>query len=113
MATGAAGSPTLPRALMTAWLIGASSTALSACLGAAVLLRGSGDSPFAVASLCCYALYAAQLAWMLRRIGRFSPLSALLFPFPLAFFHGVFARSLWLTKVRRAVSWRGRRIPTG
>ena len=39
-----------------------------------------------------YVLYAAQLYWMLRRIGSFGPLTAIAFPIPLAFFHVVFFR---------------------
>jgi hypothetical protein len=40
-----------------------------------------------------YAMYAAQLYWMLRTIGSFGPLTALLFPIPLVFFHVVYFRS--------------------
>jgi len=36
--------------------------------------------------------------------------AALLYPLPLAFFHAVFARSVWLVKVRGSATWRGRRI---
>jgi 4,4'-diaponeurosporenoate glycosyltransferase len=57
-----------------------------------------------------YALYAAQAWWMLRRIGSFGPVTALAFPLPLAFFHAVFVRSIWLAKVRGSVTWRGRRV---
>lgn len=111
MAPGAGGSAPLARALMIAWLIGSTSSVITLGLGLAKLLPGSArDVPFAVATLACYALYAAQLLWILLRIGSFSPLTALLFPLPLAFFHGVFARSAWLAKVRRVVTWRGRRI---
>lgn len=46
---------------------------------------------------------------MLRRIGSFGPVTALAFPLPLAFFHAVFAKSVWLAKVRGSVTWRGRR----
>jgi 4,4'-diaponeurosporenoate glycosyltransferase len=59
-----------------------------------------------------YVAYATQLAVQLRRVGRFSPLTAALFPVPLAFFLAVFARSLVRTFVRRRVTWRGRTIPT-
>ena len=66
--------------------------------------------PFGATAAGLYALYAAQLWWMFRRIGNFGPVTALLFPFPLAFFHAVFARSVWLVKVRGSVTWRGRQI---
>jgi 4,4'-diaponeurosporenoate glycosyltransferase len=59
-----------------------------------------------------YAAFAVQLAVLLRRVGSFSPLTALLYPIPLAFFVGVFLRSAVLTFVRREVAWRGRRVRT-
>lgn len=59
-----------------------------------------------------YAAYVVQLLVLLRRVGRFSPLVALAYPLPLAFFIGVFVRSLVLTYVRRRVGWRGRTIRT-
>ncbi|HET9441906.1 MAG TPA: hypothetical protein VFO65_01215, partial [Acidimicrobiales bacterium] len=65
------------------------------------------------AAAALYATYALQLGALLRRVGRFHPLAAALFPVPLAFFLAVFARSLVLTFVRRRVEWRGRTIPTG
>lgn len=59
-----------------------------------------------------YALYVLQLAVLFRRVGRFSPLTAVVYPIPLLFFVGVFLRSLVLTFVRRQVRWRGRTIAT-
>ncbi|HVF32676.1 MAG TPA: glycosyltransferase family 2 protein [Acidimicrobiales bacterium] len=59
-----------------------------------------------------YAAYVAQLVVLFRRVGGFSPLTALLYPVPLAFFVVVFLRSLVLTFVRREVRWRGRTIRT-
>jgi 4,4'-diaponeurosporenoate glycosyltransferase len=59
-----------------------------------------------------YAAYALQLAVLFRRVGRFNPLTALLYPIALAFFLAVFVRSLVLTFVRREVRWRGRTIRT-
>lgn len=59
-----------------------------------------------------YAAYVVQLAVLFRRVGRFSPLTALLYPIPLVFFLGVFVRSLVLTFVRRQVRWRGRTLGT-
>ena len=116
MATGAAGMPELPGALMVAWLTGAASAIIVFALGIAAL-AGSGSvgggmaNPwFGAAGVGLYVLYAAQMWWMMRRIGSFGPLSALLYPLPLAFFYLVFARSAWLTWVRGMVTWRGRRI---
>lgn len=60
-----------------------------------------------------YALYAGQLYWMLRRIGSFGPLTALLFPVPLAFFHVVFFRAMHLVRRGKEVTWKGRSILAG
>lgn len=96
--------PTL--ALILVWLSG--------CLAAgwypARTLFGGG--PPVAASLGLYAAYAAQLQWMLGRVGRFGPAAAV-FPVPLAFFVVVFVRSLVSTVVLGRVRWKGRTIPTG
>lgn len=59
-----------------------------------------------------YVLYAGELYWMLRRIGSFGPLTALLFPVPLVFFHVVFFRSMHRVRFRNEVTWKGRSIRT-
>ena len=59
-----------------------------------------------------YLAYALQLVVLFRRVGRFSPVTALLYPIPLAFFVAVFLRSVVLTFIRREVTWRGRSIRT-
>jgi 4,4'-diaponeurosporenoate glycosyltransferase len=110
VATGAGDSPPLPRALMAAWITGATTAVIVLFLGIAALSAGGPRAAFGAAALGLYALYAAQLWWMFRRIGSFGPVTALLFPFPLVFFHAVFARSVWLVKVRGSVTWRGRQI---
>ena len=48
--------------------------------------------------------------WVLRRIGSFRWTSAAVFPVPLAAFIAIFLRSVVLTRLRREVTWRGRRI---
>jgi 4,4'-diaponeurosporenoate glycosyltransferase len=60
-----------------------------------------------------YLLYAAALAWQLRRLGNYGPLTALLFPVPLLFFGAVFLLSLARTFLWKAVRWKGRTIPLG
>ena len=57
-----------------------------------------------------YAAVVVQLAWMAWRIGRFGVVALVLFPIPLAVFLVVFARSAFLTVVRRRVRWKGREI---
>lgn len=92
-AGGAAGTRPLTLVLVVVWMSG--------LIGAAVDLEP-----------VLYAAFALQLAVLLRRVGSFSPLTALLYPIPLAFFVGVFLRSVVLTFVRREVVWRGRRVRT-
>ena len=55
-----------------------------------------------------YAAVVAQLAWIARRIGRFGVLAIVLYPIPLIAFIAIYIRSIYLTYVRRRVSWRGR-----
>jgi 4,4'-diaponeurosporenoate glycosyltransferase len=55
-----------------------------------------------------YAAVVVQLAWMARRIGRFGVLALVLYPIPLLAFLAIYVRSIYLTYVRRRVSWRGR-----
>jgi len=110
MASGSGDTPPLARGLMIAWLTGATSSVILLAMGIAALAgpgRG-GSGAFGAAALAVYCLYASEAWWMLRRIGSFGPVTALAFPLPLAFFHAVFARSLWLSKVRGRVTWRGR-----
>lgn len=57
-----------------------------------------------------WAALSLQLWWMLRRIGSFHPLTAVLFPIPLLAFFALFARSMVVRVARRPVAWRGRRI---
>jgi 4,4'-diaponeurosporenoate glycosyltransferase len=65
-----------------------------------------------VASLVVVAFVAQQHA-MLRQVGRFRWWTALLYPITTALFVVVFLRSLWITVVRRRVTWRGRTIALG
>jgi len=53
----------------------------------------------------------AQFRHFLRQLGSFGWLWAVAYPIPLAMFLVVFARSVWLTAVRRQVQWRGRDVP--
>lgn len=96
-ATGATSTRPATFVLISLWLSG--------CISAAWSL----PAPVAAG---VYAAYVAQLAWMLRRIGRFGWWPALLYPIPLVFFLAVFARSLVLTHLRGEVRWRGRTIST-
>jgi 4,4'-diaponeurosporenoate glycosyltransferase len=71
--------------------------------------------PFAYYSAALPTLYVFavfQLWQMLRRVGNFSPLTALLFPIPLLFFVLVFMRAAILSGLLRKVTWKGRSIST-
>jgi len=57
-----------------------------------------------------YIAFAAQIYWMLYRIGNFKPYTALLFLIPLLFFLVVFTYSFFIIFIRRNVSWKGRAI---
>ncbi|MDP9071244.1 MAG: glycosyltransferase [Actinomycetota bacterium] len=94
--------------LVAVWVGGC----LSAVWPAGAALAGLGALGLAPA-LALYGVYAAQVRWMLGRLGRFRWWAAALYPVPLAFFVAVFARSSYLTHVRREVRWRGRAVATG
>jgi 4,4'-diaponeurosporenoate glycosyltransferase len=102
-ATGAGATRPLTFVLISVWLSGVISAAWY--LGAGTIGRG--------AAVAVYAAYAAQLAWMLARVGRFGAATPLAYPVPLAFFLVVFVRSLVLTHVRGEVRWRGRAVAAG
>jgi 4,4'-diaponeurosporenoate glycosyltransferase len=118
MAPGAGGTPPAARALMIAWIVGATTAVILLGLGIGALVHAEGGGPsrpageagFGFAAVAIYLAYAAQVWWMLRRIGSFGLVTALAFPLPLAFFHGVFFRSAWLSRVGGSVAWRGRRV---
>ncbi len=106
MARGAAGSHPLVLACLALWLSGLFSAAFFAARwGEAEIPLAAFEAGF------FYLLYAAELLWMLKKTGNFGPLSALLYPLHLLFFLFVFLRSLVLTYLVRAVTWKGRRIP--
>jgi len=57
-----------------------------------------------------YILYAAQIYWMLIRIGNFKFYTALLYIMPVAFFVVVFAYSSVRSFIVKSVKWKGREI---
>lgn len=60
-----------------------------------------------------YVVVAAQLWWLLRRVGSFGLVTAALFPLPTLAFVAVFVRSLVQTLGRRSVRWKGREVAVG
>jgi 4,4'-diaponeurosporenoate glycosyltransferase len=99
-AVGAGSSSPVVLAAVVAW-IGA--------LGTVVLAPVQGTLHWPVAAVC-YVSAAAQLFVLSREAGRFSPITALLFPLLILFFFVVFARSLYRTLILRRVPWRGREL---
>jgi len=63
--------------------------------------------------LFVYAAYALQVGWLLRRVGTFHWLTALLFPVPLIFYFLIFTRSVWRAARKQPVDWKGRKIHAG
>jgi len=63
--------------------------------------------PSILISGLAYFGYAAQIYWMLFRVGNFGFYTALLYPIPLLFFFAVFLRSLFLIFIQRSVTWKG------
>jgi 4,4'-diaponeurosporenoate glycosyltransferase len=90
IATGAAGVRVWFAVLVAAWIWS--------------LAGGWLTSPwFYVASL-------SQVLIQSRKVGRFSPVSALLYPLGIAAFIVIFVRSAVLTVLRRQVTWKGRSV---
>jgi 4,4'-diaponeurosporenoate glycosyltransferase len=67
----------------------------------------------ALLSFIIYGFFAAQVAWLMRRVGTFHWATALLFPVPLIFYFLIFTRSLWCAACKKPVVWKGRQIRAG
>ncbi|MBO0748061.1 MAG: glycosyltransferase [Acidimicrobiaceae bacterium] len=100
LASGAERTPLVLRAAIGLWI----TAALTAASG---LLHARRSRT----ALAWYGAFSLQMWWMLRRVGRFGPLSALAFPLPLSTFVALFARSAWHRLLGRPPIWRGRRMP--
>ncbi len=61
----------------------------------------------------CYFILCFQLLSIARKIGRFSPLLILFYPFPLFVFLLIFMRSIVKKTLRRPVYWKGRNVSAG
>ena len=66
-----------------------------------------------LAGAAVYAAFVLQLAVLARRVGSFRWLTLLLYPVALVTFMALFFRSVWHSRIRRSVRWRGRSIPVG
>jgi 4,4'-diaponeurosporenoate glycosyltransferase len=77
----------------------------------AVMAASSLWSMHHFTGIILYAVFVGQFHFMLRRIGQFWFLTALLYPVPLLFFFGLFSNSL--LRSRATVTWKGRTIHAG
>ncbi len=98
-ASGAAASDLGALMASIAWL-SALAASFFAVLMASVDLR--------IITLVIYAVFAAQVAWFGRQIGRYRWYTFALFPIPLFFYFNLFVTSLWRKVSRQHVTWRGR-----
>ena len=104
---GAAASYTHPLVfgMIIAWISGGFSV-----LNLLLIGISSGSAVWIASGIVAYTVYALQMAWLARQVGNFHPVLLMLFPVLLLFFTLLFIRSLYQTRVLRAVTWRGRRI---
>jgi 4,4'-diaponeurosporenoate glycosyltransferase len=58
-----------------------------------------------------YGAFVLQLWWLGHRIGRYGPVTAVLYPIPLAFFLALFVWSAVRTRISGQVRWKGRTVP--
>ena len=68
---------------------------------------------FLWSGLVAYTFCAGQVGLMLRQVGAFHWLTALLYPAPLVFYFALFTRSVLRAKRGQTVEWKGRQIRAG
>ncbi len=111
--SGATAAAPAPRAIAVLWVCAHHAVAVGTLLAIVQSVFGR-PLPLAVGSLVLWAIawaaLAAQLRWMLRRLGSFRWWTWAVFPVPLAAFDLIFARSAVWTVVHRSVRWRGRDV---
>jgi hypothetical protein len=108
LASGAAIADQTAVALTTLWVT--AQLAVTARLAVDVSRAIRHARPIPWLTLGALVATSLQLRWMLRRIGAFRRVTAILFPIPLASFVAMFVRSVVATHVRRRVVWRTREI---
>lgn len=104
-ATGAGSISTWLLIAVIAWVAGGVSTTRNLAVAA---FGGVDPSAWLVLA----ALYAAQLRWMLSRVGNYGWWPAVLFPIPILFFLAVFSLSVFRVFVQKRVAWKGRAVST-
>jgi 4,4'-diaponeurosporenoate glycosyltransferase len=101
------GLPSLIEGWTKGFASGASETPRGAVLLVALWISGLMVALFALPwAPLLYPAFALQFGLMLRKVGSFSWLTALLYPLPLFFYFAVFSRSL--RRSGKQVTWKGR-----
>jgi 4,4'-diaponeurosporenoate glycosyltransferase len=96
----------IPVLLATVLWLGGSMTVIRYFIESLINTNGISILLWGFAYLC----YAAQIYWMLFRVGNFGFYTALFYPISLIFFLAVFLRSVFLIFIKRSVSWKGIKI---
>ncbi len=107
ISSGAARAPVASVLPAVVWVAAASAVSTSFFVGLVGWASGS-DPPLAAA--VAWVVVTVHIATMLRRVGSFGAVTAILFCIPVAFFIVVFVRSMVVTALRRPVQWRGRDV---
>lgn len=110
VALGAVGTKPWAAIGAAAWVATSAAVAFATMTGLGRWV-GGGSVPWS--ALVGWAVVAAHLWWVVRRLGTFRWWTAAAFVVPLAAFMAIFARSALLTVVRRRVRWRGRTVVLG
>ena len=105
LATGVVKTPLWLILLVTLFFASLASVPLHLTLA---LLRGEA---IALLYASLYPVWVLALFLLGRRIGRFSPITVLLYPLPLAFYLVIFLYSGLLRLFRCKVKWKGRAVP--
>lgn len=98
-ASGAGQTPMPILLLVIAWMIGLMTVPLGLVFAGEPLLW-----------LAAYGLCVAQITWLLRCVGTFHWITALLYPAPLIFYFVVFTRSVRRSRSKQTIAWKGRQI---
>ena len=109
IAAGATRTNPLASLITVLWVAAMCSTTWSAVADVFAWVRGDDTPRMALAAWC---IAAVQVFVLMRRVGRFHPLVAVLFPIPLTVFVAVFTRSALRLLFNRPVHWRGRDVPS-
>ena len=99
------------RELIDGWSKGfAHGAATTSTLRLAFIVLWLGGCILALSHPATYALMAFQIAVLLRRIGNYRLLTALLYPLPLLFFFAIFTYSILRARTATSISWKGRPV---